>query len=55
MNEPQGRKEVCEAVLIAALAAVCTSLINFGADELKKHVAKKQEKKAEPEAEEVTP
>jgi hypothetical protein len=39
--EPQGRKEVCEAVLIAACTAACTALINFGVEELKKHLAKK--------------
>lgn len=51
----QGRKEVCEAVLIAALGALASAVINFGVDELKKHVAKKQEKKAEPETQEVKP
>ncbi len=40
-----GRKEVCEAVLIAALVAVAQGIIGFGVEEMKKHVAERREAK----------
>lgn len=39
-----GRKEVGEAVAIAALTALCTGLINFGIKKLEEATKKKDDK-----------
>lgn len=39
----QGRKEIAEAVLIAALSALCGACITWGAEEVKKVVAARRE------------
>lgn len=41
MNETRGRKEVAEAVLIAALSALATGLINWGVEAAKARAAKR--------------
>lgn len=45
MMETQGRKEVCEAVLIAALSALATGLINWGVESAKAAAKRSQEAK----------
>ncbi len=46
MNETQGRKEVAEAVVIAALSALATGLINWGVETAKAKAAKRAEEAA---------
>lgn len=46
MNETQGRKEVAEAVIIAALSALATGLINWGVETAKARAARKAEERA---------
>ena len=41
--ETQGRKEVAEAVVQAAIIAVCTGLINWGLETLKTQAKKRDE------------
>lgn len=50
MNHAAGKKEVCEAVLIAALVALAQALIGFGVEETKRHIAEKREAKKKKDA-----
>ena len=43
MNETQGRKEIGEAVVIAALSALAIGLINWGVETAKTRAAKRVE------------
>ena len=43
--EAQGAKEIGQAVVIAALSALATGLINWGIETLKKRAAKGERKK----------
>lgn len=45
MNETQGRREVAEAIVIAALFALATGLINWGVETALARTAKRQEEK----------
>ncbi len=46
MNETQGRKEIGEAVVIAALSALATGLINWGVEIAKAKTTKRAEESA---------
>jgi len=48
MSEPQGKKEVIEQVVAAALISVVTGLITWGIDALKEAIKKKKASKDEP-------
>ena len=41
--EAQGKKDVFDAVAIAALTALATALIGLGVDEIKRQIAKRNE------------
>lgn len=45
--EAQGRKEVVEAVVIAALSALATGLVNWAVDAAKTKAAKTRDKSSE--------
>lgn len=47
-NEPTGRKEITESVIIAALCALATGLVNWGIEAAK---AKTAQRKVTPPAE----